>query len=252
MVHHGVGQGADPHGAGHEVRAAGACCRELLVGLGEQGHVALHDPARHLFIARPRGVLDQELVGTGGRARGGGHGVVVRGAAEDDRGALRLDGPHGGVTHTARDVDAGAQAQQGGHAGDGAAVVAVRGGDDRELGGARGAQTVPQALDRDVLGGQPDPLGHGAAHGPRGTEDLEGRQAQAVGLVLDEHPADAELRGQGGQLPQGGGGVAGHAAVQLVGGGPPGSGAPLGGVEVEVRGGGVWGGHASMLPASEE
>lgn len=76
-------------------------------------------------------------------------------------------------------------------------------------------------------------LGQGPVDRPGRAERLERRQPQAVRLVLDEDPADPQLRGQGREFPQRGGRVVGQRAVEVpyLGGHgrtPPGAGAGAG------------------------
>ena len=190
-----VGEGrlekrADPGRHQHQV---GVVAAELVVEFVEEGGVAVDDPAGHVLVSRPRGVLHEDAANPRRVLGRGAHRVVVVRRHARDLCAFVADGLHGGRVHALGDEHPYAVAEQPGEAGDGAAVVAVRGRDDR---------------------GRPRFPAQHLLQCPRRAQRLERGQAEPVGLVLRQHPADAELAGERRELHQRGRRVVGQAAVE--------------------------------------
>src|SRR5699024_5532166 len=105
--------------------------------------------------------------------------------------SLGHDGGGGGTGETVRDVDRGGQAEKCGDVRDGSAMVAVgRGHQPRP----RAAEPLPEPVQRQCVD-LPEPGGQGTGDRIGGAEDLEGRQAETGGLVLEEHRAHTECVG---------------------------------------------------------
>ena len=169
---------------------------QLLGGLRGHGAVALHDPARDLLVAIPGGVLhDHAVLGLGGLGGGHAHAVVVVDVLDRDLGALLGDVVEPRLRRALGHVHDGLLVQLVCRPGDAAAVVAVGG---REKGGLTevGAELVAREV---VVGHLGDVLAHllgdVARHGKRAAQHLEGVEAKAVALVLDEEAAEAKSGG---------------------------------------------------------
>ena len=175
-------------GPRHEVRSS----PELLVHLGEHRVVALDDPAGHLLIPGPGRVLHQRppRLGPGVLGRGP-NSVVVVAIDPNDRRAFARDVRRGLGQHHRRHEDRCGRLEVCRHPRHRAPMVAI---------GGRDEDGRPALQD--------------ARAGPRRPEHLEGRQAQAGRFVLDEHPADAELRCETGQIDERGGCIAGEGLME--------------------------------------
>src|SRR5699024_8038840 len=105
------------------------------VDLTEQCRIPVDDPARDLFVAVPRGVLD-EHTGVVGRVVGGrSHGLIVSGVDLDHFGTLTADRGDGvGVDASGGHEDAGRVPGLAGEARHRPAVVAIGGGDHLGVG----------------------------------------------------------------------------------------------------------------------
>jgi hypothetical protein len=177
--------GFDADDAGADLRAvAGGCGREGADADGDEDHVVaclcgrLREESL-VAVDHPLGrpavsdVRDEGGAGLrGGEARGL-HGVLVGPVDDDHLGALGRDRFASGGERACREIDPAGEPAQGRGACDGAAVVPGAGRDQRP----RLRQVAQGALDR-----------------PRGAEDLERGQAEAIRLVLEPDRAQAELR----------------------------------------------------------
>ena len=214
----GLSQRPDARRDHHQGRAGRPGRRELLVDLGEQGRVAVDDPAWHLLVAGPAGVLDEFGLRFAGRLGSEPYRVVIAPGDLGDLRSLRRDGRHRRGVHAAGHEHVRPLPQEPGHPGQRPAVVAVGGGHQRDRAG-RG------------------PPGQHLVNGPGGTQHLERCQAHPGRLVLHERPADAELGRDGGYLSQRSGRVAGQPGVKgpCPGGGSRGAGPGPGGRPGEPR-----------------
>src|SRR5699024_12276323 len=83
--------GGGPGREAGEIRTGVAGLARLGIDLTEECRIPVADPARNLFVAVPRGVLD-EHAGAGGRVVGGGSdGLIVAGVDLDHFGILPAD-----------------------------------------------------------------------------------------------------------------------------------------------------------------
>ena len=156
---------------------------ELLVDLGEQGRVAVHDPAGYLLVAGPAGVLHEFGVRFAGRLGGDPDRIVIGSGDLGDLRALCRDRRDRRGVHAAGHEHVRPLPQQPGHPGQRASVVAVGGGHQRDRSGRV-------------------PPGQHLVNRPGGTEHLERGQAHPGRLVLHEHPADAQFGRDRRHLPQ--------------------------------------------------
>ena len=154
MTRRGRGERSDAHGHNHEI-----VCR--LVGcFGEQRRIAVDDPVRGTAVAD---VGDELGTGFGSGRVCSSHCVLVATVDHDDLCALGGDRFPPRRQRACGQEDPAAQAPHGGHARDGATVVPRAGRHERVCVG----RLAQRSLDR-----------------PGGTEDLERRQTEAVGLIL--------------------------------------------------------------------
>ncbi len=231
MRHHGLRQGSHPDRDADQIGPRQVPLGELPVQLGQQGPVALHDPPWHALVARPRGVLHEQsapafaspggashLLAIPGVSGGLLHGFVVRISRHDHRGPLGHDRGPGPLRHDMRYEDARLQPEQPGHPGDGPPVVPV--GRGHQLNGVR-CRGPPEPVQRDPDTRRETAVPDSAAvlaeepgYRPGRAQDLERAQAHPGGLVLDEHPPDAQFVRERGQLGQLGGPVAGEFRVK--------------------------------------
>ena len=191
----GLGQRPDSRRDRHQGGTGRPGVRELLVDLGEQGRVTVDDPAGHLLVTRPSGVLHEFGVRFAGCLGGEPDRIVIGSGDLDDLCPLRRDGRDRRGMHAAGHEHVRPMPQEPGHPGQRAPVVAVGGGHQGDRPG-------------------PVPPGQHLVNRPGGAEHLEGGQAHPGRLVLHEHPSDAQFGRDGRCLRQRGGRVAGQPGVK--------------------------------------
>ena len=177
--------------------------RKLLRRLAGHRPIALHDPGWDLLIPLPGGVLYHNAVFCPGRfRRRQTHTVVIVDRFDGDLRALSGDIVKAALGGAFGHMDDGLLAQTLRRPGHAPAVIAVGGGEERGL--TKGALEVlageivighfghiPAQLTGDVPG-----------HGKGAAQDLEGVQAEPVGLVLEPDAPQPQAFGQLVQLGQ--------------------------------------------------
>ena len=191
----GLRQRPDTRGDRHQAGTGRPGVRELLVDLGEQGRVAVDDPAGDLLVAGPAGVLHEFGTRFAGRLGGEPDRIVIASGDLGDLRPLRGDGRDRGGVHAAGHEHVRPLPQEPGHPGQRPPVVAVGGGHQRQRPGGV-------------------PPGQHPVNRPGSAEHLESRQAHPGRLVLHEHPSDAQFGCDGRYLRQRGGRVAGQPGVK--------------------------------------
>ena len=158
---------------------------ELSVDLGEQRRVPVDHPARDIARAFRVCIVD----GAAGRIRASirdrqAHRLVVVAVDLDELCSLGDDrlAPYG--PHRARNVDRGCEPDQRGHARDRTTVVAI---------GRRGEAVDPLRPRSSREGRHVGASAEQPRNRPRGTEELERRQAEAPRLVLHVEAFETEL-----------------------------------------------------------
>jgi len=204
MADDGAGEGTHP-GLEEAVRGHGSHGPHLLQGLLGQGHVALGNPGGDLRVALPGGVLDHHIALFLGQGPGHAHGLVVVQLGDRAAGALGPDALHARGRGALGHEDDGLVAQLPGRPGQAPAVVAVGGGDEGHIPDLLAGLGRAQLVARDLRHVAAQPGGEEPAHGIGSAQDLEGLEAVAGGLVLDQEVLEAEFRGQARQRREGGG-----------------------------------------------
>ena len=177
------------------------------------GHhpVALHDVARHLGIAVPRGVGDHEpAIGL----RDGGsfaHGIIVSAGDHADLRAVMGDGVDAALADAFMHENHAGGAEALRAPGDRAAVIAVGGTGEGDAGGG-GAETPGDEVGGAGIGGDAAPGQFIGQHHPNRigpAQRLETAEPEAAGFIFDAQSGDADFRSQRRQIPQRGDGIAG-------------------------------------------
>jgi hypothetical protein len=153
------------------------------------GHqpVALHDVARHLGVARPGGVGDDEPAMRLGVTRAGADRIVIGSGHAPDLGTERGDRCLPARADGLVEGDDAAAVEPGGGPGEGAAMVAVGGGGDgdaaRGLGVAAAGQIGRARGCRDISSRQLP--GEQVGDRVRATQRLETAETETAGFVLE-------------------------------------------------------------------
>ena len=196
---------------------ADALPRQLLLDFGHQGGVALHHPARNIFVARPRGVRDDLPTIGGGIPGDGPHGVVVGSRDHLHLRVVFLDRLDAGFGRSLVDVHNAAETQFHRRPRHAPAVVAVGGRREADVAELGAHLFGLQLGHRQFPVADAQPLAEKLVDGEGAAQHFEGIQAQALGLVLDPDAAHAQQGGQARQAFQRAHVVAVELAVQLPG-----------------------------------